>query len=294
MDLVEVVTAGVDAIDFLHSETSRLYRLADTGPSAGSFADQEARIADGLEMLQTAFSQGAMLLEVTADQATACQKTLTNPVQTIAPWTCARSAMESSALGCWLMDTAVQREERIQRSFAYRYEGLVQQEKYFRAKGLAAAAQAVSARIDKVEHDAAALGYEPVLDKRGRRIGIGQQMPTTTAVIAQCLHKGNRYRLFSGIAHAHFWALKNLSLQVATRPPAAAVNASVTKGAYLEKALDPRAVALLVADVLDSLARVVSARFRLYGWDFDGLRQALEAVYDKMRLSDQARFWRNT
>ena len=289
----DIFATGCEALEFLHDETARVYRAHDEGPKAGSQAETELSVEGGRAMVETALSQGAMLLEVTADQTVACKKTLSNPILTVAPWTCARAAMESSALGCWLMDPPIDRKIRIQRSFAFRYEGLTQQKKYLRAMGENDVADAVAERIHKVEQDALALGYSLLRDNNGKRTGIGQPMPTVTEIIRQTLSKEEHYRLFSGVAHAHFWALNNLSLQpVSGHPVPQSPGGEPGKGAYLIKALKPIPVAVLVIDVMDSLAQVVWRRFTLLGWPLDPLKDALEKTYNKMMIKESQRFWR--
>ncbi len=289
----DIFATGCEALEFLHDETARVYRAHDDGPKAGSQAEIELSVEGGRVMVETALSQGVMLLEVTADQTIACKKTLSNPVQTFAPWTCARAALESSALGCWLMDPHIDRKIRIQRSFAFRYEGLLQQKKYLRAIGENNVADEVVKRIHKVEQDALALDYSLLSDKKGKRTGIGQPMPTVTEIIRQTLSKEEHYRLFSGVAHAHFWALNNLSLQpVSGNPVPQSRGGQPGKGAYLEKTLKPISVAVLVINVMDSLAQVVWCRFTLLGWPLDPLKEALEKAYNKMMIKKSYRFWR--
>ena len=152
--MADVYTTGREAIKFLYEETQHIYRGPDgqpSLPSAGSQAESELVSVDGRDIVETAFSQGAMLIEVAADQTVACYKTLSNPAQTVAPWTCARAVMESSALGCWLMDPAIDRRVRMQRSYAFRHEGLIQQRRYAMATKHEATAEAVTQRIVEVE-----------------------------------------------------------------------------------------------------------------------------------------------
>src|SRR5689334_24770729 len=88
----------------LHEEMARLLNEYGYPPLAKSQADQEIRSFPRRESVITAYGQGSVLIEVVADQAIAFTKTLTEPVQTIAPWTCVRALLEASAVERWLFD----------------------------------------------------------------------------------------------------------------------------------------------------------------------------------------------
>jgi hypothetical protein len=75
------------------------------------------------ESIGTAYSQGEILIEA-ADYVFAVTRTLTEPAQTIAPWACARGALETSSLSMWLMDTGINANERVKRSLAFFMRGL--------------------------------------------------------------------------------------------------------------------------------------------------------------------------
>lgn len=292
---MNIFKVGPRVLESVHDETARLYHLFGDEHAADSQAGRELTLELGRSIVQTAFSQGAMLLEVTADQVGACRRSLLEPVLTVAPWTTARSAMESCALGCWLMDSTITRTERMARSFAFRYEGLRQQQKLLRTTGAGqeAAAEAVGGRIQTVEANAIELGFEPLRGKRNEIIGIGQSMPSITDLTATVLSHEEEYRLFSAVAHAHFWALSSLSLQV-RRPPVETGEPSETVAGgqpYLEKHLLPTSAMLVVSEALEYLSRIVWVRFVLFGWPTDELLRILERAYDTIGMSDSTRFW---
>jgi len=182
------------------------------------------------------------------------------------------------------------------RSFAFRYEGLRQQEKLLRAVGAEdkGTADALGRRIETVEQSALELGFMPLRGKRNQIIGIGCVMPSITDLAATVLNREEEYRLFSAVAHAHFWALNQLSLY-ACDPPVDAEKGTrnfVHGSGYLEKHLSATSTMFVVSEVLDYLSRIVWARFALFGWAIDDLRRTLEEIYDAIGLSISPRFWR--
>jgi hypothetical protein len=251
--MTDIITAGCEALELLYEGTRKAYSENDKGPSPGSQAAQELVTPSGRQFVETAFSQGTMLIIVTADQAMACKKTLSSPMETFAPWTSGRAALEASALGCWLNDLNIDRATRIQRSLAFRYEGLVQQQKYLRAIGETGRVKAVQNRIEKVEQDAVALGYPRLRDRNKRRTGVGVVMPSVTNVITNTLGKEESYRLFSGVAHAHFWALNTVGLHPVPDHVLAEAGISVPpEGIFLEQGPKPELVAYLLTRTLSA------------------------------------------
>ena len=104
-------------------------------PQPGSLGEAEIKSFSRPQSVHTAQSQAWILVEVTSDQLTAFIKTVTDPVETIAPYTCVRSLLEGAALACWLFDPAIDVADRIARSMSFRYEGMLQQQRWARAAG---------------------------------------------------------------------------------------------------------------------------------------------------------------
>ena len=137
---------------------------------------------------------------------------MTEPVETFAPWVCVRSVLEASAIASWLLTPDINAEERAKRSFAFRYEGLSQSVMFMRAAKInQSEIDDKLKRIVEVENQAVACGLERLVDKKLKRNGIGMQMPKVTELVKQVFDDESTYRLLSGMAHAHNWALLNLS-----------------------------------------------------------------------------------
>jgi hypothetical protein len=282
----------INSITYLHDGVSSAYQHAGFSPKTDSIATKEIAATKKREILITAYSQGAMLIEVAADEAMAFAKTLINPALTIAPWSIARSVIEASALGCWLMDIKIDEMQRIARSYAFRYEGLIQQLKYAKSQNQVKLVQSIEERIKKVECQAIALGYPPIHSKNNKCIGIAQLMPSITEIVDQILHKQATYRLLSAAVHAHFWAIKNLGFEMVPDAdvPTGANNVSGVNVHFMHKALKPLSILAVTSEVITSFARIIWNRFLLFGWDKDNLLNILESVYDQLEMKQ--RFWR--
>ena len=291
----DVLSDCVEVIRLFQESVAPIYRAAGADPQQGSIADEELASTSSKELLETAFSQSGMLTESAADIAYAFTKSLTDPVQTIAPWTLARAVLEPAALGLWLLDLSITATVRLQRSFAFRFEGLLQQQRFCRSVDQATIADAVGKRIADVERKAIAAGFKPLWDKGGKRPGIGLVMPNVTDIVAQTLSREWLYRILSGAAHGHFWALNNLSFELVASKGATfqTETRSGVKVHQMEKGLSPLNVQGLSAEVLRSLSMLIWARFRLFGWDRTSLEQLLEDSFDRMGIRNpSARFWR--
>ena len=258
-------------------------------PRAGSICESELKTFVRQESLHTAHSQTWILMEVIADQLTAFVKTLMEPVETIAPYTCVRSLLEAAALACWLLDPEIDAKIRVSRSLALRFEGMDQQARWAKAAGYDPARG--KQRLQDVIVVAAEMGYEPVIDARGRVSGAGQHMPSVTTLIHSVLDEEPLYRLLSAVAHGHTWALQQLSFQRAPEfdiaSPISGRNLSgVTKGT------SGSAFALLLLVAAQSFGRAVWLQAAYFGWDVAALVDILERSFDDLGASDSFRFWR--
>jgi hypothetical protein len=118
-------------------------------------------------------------------------------------------------------------------------------------------------------------------------------MPSVTDVVKSMPGKEEPYRLFSGVAHAHFWALSRLGLaRVPDQVLAEAGVAVPPAGALFEKRLMPEGVVYLASEIMDALAQIVWQRFVLFGWPRAQVTAALETAYDRLCLREGLRFWR--
>lgn len=258
-------------------------------PSSGSQAAAEFRTFQRSESLETAYSQAGVLIEVAADQLMAFIRSVTEPVQTIAPWTCVRAIIESSAPAAWLLDPSLDARTRVQRSFGFRYEGLAQQVKFARASGDEPATAKAITRIDDVERVAVELGFSRVENQRGRRVGIAQQMPSITDLVAQALDEEATYRLLSAVAHAHLWAVQQLSFRRIEDENAWLIpeDAGVGSAHLLEKSLRPESAALLCSRAASAFVKPIRHKCQLFGWDMEQLNDMLGSALSSLGIRGQ-------
>ena len=154
-----------------------------------------------------------MLIEVAADQLMAFAKTLESPPQSIDPWTCTRAILESAALAGWLLDPSINARTRIERSLAFRYDGFSEEIKFLRAIGNESSAARVIMKIEKLERLASELGFLPLRNTKGERIGIGQRMNSVTDIVKSVLNEEAFYRLCSAVINGQIGALQGLSFR---------------------------------------------------------------------------------
>ncbi len=157
---------------------STLLGNVQSAQDPGCPAARELAAATSSELVETAFSQGSLLSLAARDQAEALVRSLTAPVLTIAPWPITRNLVEASAIGAWLLDPAINAQERVSRSFAFRYKGLVQQVKVARAAG--SDIQRSEDSIDRLERSAQGLGYPIIRNDKGKTVAVAERMPTIT------------------------------------------------------------------------------------------------------------------
>jgi hypothetical protein len=280
------------SITNLHDQTGQFVNESNFQPTPDSQAINERNSFPREESVASAHSQGWLLFEAAADQLIGLTKLLTEPVQTIAPWTSIRALIEASGLAAWLLNPSVDVRTRVQRSFAFRFDGLTEQVKFLRALGnKMELAQAIS-RIDYVEQLALELGY-PRIEKDGKRTGIGQVMPSITEIVQQELDQEAAYRLSSAMIHVHSWAITQLSfktLEEVTKVVNGEDGSSFLITA-LEKHMDPRSVVYLSQNAVVSFTRPVWCQSILFGWNMDILRNIFNRNFDMMSIGENKRFW---
>ncbi len=293
--MIDVLGRCIEAVNYFGQGVIPIYRAPGADPWPRSQAEQELAASAEKELLETAFSQSGMLIEFVADVATAYAKSLTTPTQTIAPWTLARSVLESASLAIWLMDTTIAEGDRLKRSFALRYEGLVQQEKFARSIQQTSLVEDVGKRILEVERKAIKAGSKQLQDKGGKRKGIGFVMPSVTEIISKMLDREWLYRILSGAAHGHFWALNSLSFDLVGNA-GGAFKTKARSGVrvhQMQKSLSPISVLGLSTEVLRALSMAIWTRFRLFGWNLSEIVTLMEISFDRIGVrNDKSRFWR--
>jgi hypothetical protein len=226
------------------------------------------------------------LIEVAADHLIAVTKTLTEPAQTVAPWTTARAVLEASALSCWLLDTKITARVRVGRSLSFRYEGLIQQKKFVKAIGHRVKTADVNLRIEEVEAMAESIGFAKLRSNKSNRTGIGQIMPSVTEIIRDTLQEEANYRLFSAMAHAHPWAYTQLSFKKAGE-----TGFMNNKVFFMEKHIPLEAVLLLCGFVARCLAQPIKHQCELYGWNTARLNVILDDAFHKIGIRLGSELW---
>lgn len=262
----------VQTLRNLHDKAGAFLNEYREQPDSNSLAARELHTFQDQESVRTAYSQGGLLIEVAADHLMAFTRLATEPVQTIAPWTCVRGVIESCALATWLLDPSLDVRMRLQRSFAFRFEGLSQQVKCLRTVGDQADIKKALQRIDDVERKALGLGFSRVENRRGERIGIAQRMPSITDVVSFTLEEEFAYRLLSAMAHAHPWALQQLSFR----------RVDDDTDIKLTKSVEPVVIAYLCEKSARAFSKSIWHKAQLFGWDMERLGNILDATFDNL------------
>lgn len=290
-DRIPAAYLGVlrEAIAHLGTEAKRLTAVADGRPTPSSMAAQERSSFQKPTSIDNASSIAVPLIELGAEHLSVFNKILVEPVEVIASWTCVRSMLESCALAAWLLDPGITSHARVSRVFALRYED-IQQEKIL--AGIAdpkdPAVNRLKARIEEAEKDATSLGFKLVLDKHRHRIGIGEKMPSATSLITAVLDEGTMYRILSGIAHGHTWAIRQVCYVEIPHDGDPTIKA-------FEKRLSIDKTAVLGSCAVRAFIRALWNQCRYFGWDHLKFEELFEKVADDIGMSEDGRlrFWRD-
>lgn len=281
-----------DTLTMFHEEAGRFIQDHDSLPVAGSQALTEQSTYARPDSIVSACAIASQLIEYGGDHVTAFVKLITEPVEVIACWTCVRSMLEPCALASWVADPSIDAHTRVGRVFALRYEGMEQQLKFGRvAKKPESELKSLEDRIDQVEKDALGLGFPLVQDRKKRRIGIAQRMPSATDMIKMMLNEEEAYRMLSAVAHGHNWAILKLGFKAVGDPSEIVIGGVAAK--RFEKTASLQGFAYLGVRTAKAFASPLWNVCQFFGWDKLRLEELFETVFDKLQVKAEARFWRD-
>jgi len=255
-------------------------------PAKESPAANEIRSFPRQESMETAFGMASQSLIAATDYFEALDYLISKEQFAIAPWSCARGMAESSALCIWLFEMNIDPKERVSRSLSLRYSALREQQKMARYDGNTHEIDEIEERINSIERMAVDLGYDLVLDRNNRRIGIGQKMPNFTTLIEKQFSGEKMYRVFSGMAHSNYTTLTALSF---TKP-----NFRNRGRAVIQRAIPTELHMSLLSWAGVIYAKCLWLKTKQFGFDAANMSILLEEFYDVLKLPDtnKDRFWR--
>jgi hypothetical protein len=255
-------------------------------PVPGSQLERECREFGDREAIVTAYDHGAILNDLVANQLIALTRALTPPYLSQASWTLLRMLLESAALSAWLLDPACGAADRVNRSYSYRYVGLMEQKKF---AAVVNSPQISVAEADRklagLEAAAMAIGVQIKRGKNRKTDWIGMQAPSSTELVRIVFDEESWYRLLSSFVHGHQWAAFRLSYRQ--------IDDGTGPDSRLVQWVEPfHMVGHLVKAAL-WFARPIWYRSRLNGFELTRLREILEGYADRPpRIAEHMRFWK--
>ena len=281
-------------------ETFRNKHGNDLLPGSLAFRDRDtAPTPEHSNLLPSVWSRASLFVAATEQNHLAFVRTLEDPILSIACWNCVRSMLEPCALAVWILDPDISVQCRIGRLLAIRYKEADQFMKNLRSGDpYHADIQTIKDRIRRGERDARKMGYCRVKNKRGRRIGLGQKMPSATALIESTIKKERLYRLFSAAAHGHFGVLRDLGFA----PVETENDPGFAKDIFGEPVTWYRSQVnmerLNYLGVISALVLSIAVwnQCRYAGWDGEYLARMLDGLFNQLRpkLPQSERFWKRS
>lgn len=280
-----------EALSSFHSRSAELTNR--DGPSAQTpspFADDVAAFSRS-ESVHTVYGQSMTLIEIAADHVTAFLKLISEPCETIAPWTCSRTLLDVASLAVWIVEPGLDVRERIGRSLALRYEGLSQRLKWARAASTDDTRINPQLAVERIAHvtaEAGKVGFDPVLDRNDRQVGIGTRMPSVTERVRTMLDQEDTYRLLSAIAHGHFWAARQAGFDVSGTKEKKPDGARV---AHMTKAVNAAGMFYLATAIAAAFGKATWCHARYAGWKHHDVEDLLSQLFDRLAITEEHRFW---
>lgn len=275
----------------LDTEVSAFVESQGFSPTPGSQAAIERATYQRPESLYTVSAIAQTLLESVGEHVNLLVKAMTEPINTFGCWTTVRSMLEASSIAAWLHDPKIDATQRVSRAYAHRYKGLEEQVKFGRAAGLSVdELKKLEDMVDRLERDAAALGFQALRGRNGTRYGVAERTLSATEIIKLMLNEDVAYRALSGVAHAHFWAMQPVGFARAEVQLPLTEDGARTV-AMVKSAGSGRTHAFSVVRATKALAVPVWSQCVYFGWDRARLVSLLESIYDDMGMQPVTRFW---
>src|SRR5436853_4883368 len=285
----EDVLSMLSSVHGLIDGLTLIYNQYNNVPAPNSLAYQEQNSGPNQELAKDVHYRGMLSMESAADHLMVFADSIAEPAKTVAPWTCVRGLLESCALAVWFLDPAIDMKVRVRRCFAFRYVGFVQQIKFYQVEKMQPEIDYIKQRMINVDQEEVTLSYVRLLNKKGDINGIALLMPNITELIGTTLKREAEYRLLSGVAHGHHWAIQQIGfreIEVKNQ------DGQVTK--VLEKHLPPNFVLYVANIAVTSFARVIWYLWSLYGWNLKEAGHLLDTTYDQLHYKPEFRFWHST
>jgi hypothetical protein len=105
-------------------------------------------------------------------------------------------------------------------------------------------------------------------------------------LIGTTLDRETEYRLLSGVAHGHHWAIQQVGFRE--------IEVNDSQGQVikaLEKHPHPSFILYAAHVAVTSFARVLWYLWCLYGWNLNEVKDLLDTIYERLRYRSELRFW---
>ncbi len=266
------------ALDGIMSESATIIDAIESVPLPDSIADLELQSFVRPLSIKTAQDQSYLLLESSADYLSCFIKSITEPVETIAPWNLARAVLESAATSIWIGSPDIPATERANRSLAFRLKGLQEQAKL--AKNEPQIDEPRREVFDRLIKVATEIGAEVKVNAEGIPTKLGTHMPGSTDLCISELGEGTAYRILSALTHSQPFAIQQLSFKV--KGP----SADDVDRVDAEKHISNLSIAYLCTQSGGAFLRALCARIKLYGYLTGEVIVMLRRRADELWLSD--------
>jgi hypothetical protein len=255
----------------LYQDIRMIFKQFGYEQVAGSPADDENKLIGEPQGITGILSQVWILWEASSDHVLAAIKTLSEPVQTIAPFGCVRAAMEVAARSCWILDPSIDYKRRLARSFALEWKGLDEYSKLTRESPKSA-----DERLQE--------RYEYFKKKTLEYKLPKESLPSATDLICNIFGDRSYYRVSSAVTHGQIWALMEVGYIQRNHDHENGLM-------YLHEAVKPNLLMYLIALALEALGRPTWALAFYVGMDRMTIMNVLDKAYDKLQMSRNRRFW---
>ena len=272
------LAAGLEAV-LVHCEEVLAAEVAANESWFSPDSPAAADIADGLpeevvlELLASVNLKIAAAIEHNDTLLSFANKAVSSePSPYFAPFSIGRSAVESTTLACWLLETDITPSVRAGRQLSVEWQEILNQEKL--------GGNDLGEAKKETERIASSLGLTKI--GKGPSTGFGQGFPTRTK-LAESVLRPEAYRILSGASHGDTWATAVIGY--------APTGQGSGQGQLAEKSQLVGVYMLPMLWSLQALTRCFWLDSTYRGRDMSRIESKLEEAYEAGELGSYSRFW---
>lgn len=215
--------------------------------------ENELKTLNQSVFLLDAYQKGSLFITSAIDYAEAILKLIfIGDMQTIAPYTCFRSLIETCAISSWLLDNKINAVSRVRRDISFGIYDLTQKKRFFNSINNTSQVKIIENKINQLKKDVNTL--TACQDKINK-------FPSFTDIVEMELKLSIVYRKLSSLCHSNPQTLRVLAFE----------KTEIHDGIWMCRNLTEQSVFLICNFSIQSIFKATHNLGTISGWNMSSL-----------------------